>query len=154
MPVVAGSAVNPAGLAGYQIGYSQITASVNITGTTEGTATTVISPPAFTFDGKDVYAIFFSPGLKPPGNAAGDTIIVGLFESGTLINRFGFLQNNLTNAVVIAGGEFAFKFTPSAASHTYVVAGWVTNTTNTPLVAAGVGGPGANPPAYVRFVKA
>ena len=139
---------------GYQFGYDQTTAGVNLTGTTEGTATAVITCAAHTFDGGTVLCEFYTLILQTPNAAVADTAIVGLFESGTLINRVSFGRAvSVTAQQPQHPGYGAFELTPSAASHSYVVAGWVSSTTGTPQVVAGTGGPGNNPPAWVRFVK-
>ena len=154
MAIVSGGSVNLASLPGYEIGYDQITATVNLTGTTEGTATTVITCAAHTFDGGAVLCEVYTLILQTPNAAVGDTAIVGLFESGTLVNRI-----LLGRAVAVTAqqpqhpGFGALRFTPSAGSHSYVVAGWVSSTTGTPQVVAGTGGAGNNPPAWVRFTK-
>ena len=137
---------------GYEFGYDQITANVNATGTTEGTATTVITCSAHTFDGQPVIAKFHAPGMRP-STTLGSTIVIGLFESGTLINRLAQQGNWAGSANPFTTAEGSFRFQPSAGSHSYVVAAWVSSTTGTPAVAAGAGGPGNNEPAYVRFTK-
>ena len=139
---------------GFEIGYDQITAGVNLTGTTEGTATTVITCAAHTFDGGAVICDVYTLILQTPNNGVSDTSTVGLFESGTLINRLVFGRAVTVTAQQPQHPGFgAMRFTPSAGSHSYVLAGWVTNTTGTPQVVAGTGGPGNNPPAWVRFTK-
>jgi hypothetical protein len=154
MPIIGGGGgtVNPATLAGYEIGYDQITASVPVTGTTEAGATTVITCAAHTFDGAAVMVEFFCWAVNTPA-VNGGNILVGLFESGTLINRLGFLQSqSASNAgVSILGG---FRFTPSAGAHSYVVKSWASATTGTPQIFAGAGGSGNQSPAWVRFTKA
>lgn len=139
---------------GREIGYDQITSSVNLTGTTEGTATTIITCAAHTFDGAAVLVEFQAVTVTIDTNASGDNTIIGLFESGTLINRFayGSTSGQGSNKGTFPGAGF-MRITPSAGSHSYVVAGWVSNTAGTPGVIAGAGGAGANPPAFVRFTK-
>ena len=143
------------GGSGSEIGYDQITATVNLTGTTEGTATTVITCAAHTFNGSPVICEFNCLIVTCPTNAVGDSTVVGLFESGTLINRLVFGR---TVAVTAQSPQYpgygSMRFTPSAGSHTYVVKGWVSSTSGTPNVVAGAGGAGNNPPAWVRFIYA
>ena len=152
MPTISGgSGGNPPG---FEFGYDQIAATVNLTGTTEGTATTVITCAAHTFDGGAVLCEFFSLIVQAPNNAVGDSTVVGLFESGALINRLVFARAGFVTAQSPQyPGYGSMRFTPSAGSHTYVVAAWVTDTVSTPNVVAGTGGPGNNPPAWVRFTK-
>lgn len=146
-------ATTSSGSSGSEIGYDQITTGVTpITGTTEGTATTVITCGAHVFDGAAAIATFYTPLLRSDTSSVGDSIVVGLFESGTLVNRFYQQFTAVTGTGTGASAMGAFRFTPSAASHSYVVAAWATGSTNT-QVAAGTGGAGNNPPCWVRFTK-
>jgi hypothetical protein len=45
-----------------------------------------------------------------------------------------------------------YRFTPSAANHTYSIAAWVNSTTGTPVVGAAPGN-SSGVPAYLRFTK-
>lgn len=137
---------------GFEIGYDQITATVNPTGTTEGTATTIITCAAHTFDGGLVLATFNAPLAVGPGAAAGNNLFIGLFESGTLVNRLAASITPAANTLGVWISQ-ATRFTPSAGSHTYTIGAWVTNTTGTPSINAGAGGAGASSPAFVRFTK-
>ena len=140
---------------GSEIGYDQITSNVNVTGTTEGTATTLITCASHSFTGAPVVVEFYATGARPPSSAITDQLVIGLFESGTLVSRLaqvGAATTNNPNPITTLTG--LLRFTPSAGSHSYVVAGWATTTTGTPLVAAGTGGPGNNAPTFVRFSAA
>ena len=136
---------------GYEFGYDQITATVNVTGTAEAAATTIITCAAHTFDGGAVMAQFYGA-IKPDSSAAGDFIAVALFESTTIISRFAIVQNNVTGAVIIVSTTGQLRFTPTAASHTYTVQAWTSVNASASIV-AGAGGTAANAPAFVRFVK-
>jgi len=136
---------------GYEIGYAQITSSVNVVSTTEATGTTIISPGAITFDGAAVMVEFFAPAVVTP-SVAGAPVEVCLFESSTQITRLCVAYSSAAaNANLPMVGRY--RFTPSAASHTYTVTAFVTSTTGTPAIQAGAGGTGALPPAFVRFTK-
>ena len=148
-----GSAASWAYPPGFEIGYDQITATVNVTGTAEGSATTIITCAAHTFDGTAVLVDFYAVLASTPNVAAGNFVIVGLFESGTLINRFGSSQTPAANQMAWSM-RGTMKITPTSAAHTYTVGAWATSATGTPAVTAGAGGAGANPPAFVRFTKA
>lgn len=137
---------------GYEIGYAQITANVNIASTTEATGTTIISPGAITFDGTPVYAEFFGHVLCDT-NATGDVVVVSLFEGATQIGRLSVVVTPLTANQFSVPTIGRFKFTPTAAAHTYTVTAFATSTTGTPAVSAGAAGTGVKVPAYVRFVK-
>ena len=138
---------------GYEWSYTQITASVNVTGTAEGSATTVISPAAFTPDGQPLVCLFGAI-VKTPNNAAGDSIIVGLYEGASLVSRVGWGWTNVAGTAMFVQVLGHYRFTPTAAAHTYTIQAYVNTNTGTPQVVAGAGGSAANPPAFVRFVKA
>ena len=133
---------------GSEIGYTQIVANVNVTDTAEGTATALITSSALTFSGAAAIAEFFTPSALGP---TGGFMVFSLWEGATQIGR-------LVEMGGISGGQAQmaicarYRFTPTAGTHTYKVAGWVASTTGTPLIKAGSGGTGADVPAYLRFV--
>lgn len=135
---------------GAEIGYDQITASVNIVGTTSAAPTTVIAGSAHTFDGSPVMAEFFTSVVELP-TVTGGSMNIGLYEGSTLIAILATLENNGT-AAVWTPAVGSFRFTPSAASHTYSIKAWVSSTTGTPLIFA-QSGSANNVPAYLRFTK-
>jgi hypothetical protein len=138
---------------GFEINYTQITANVNIVSTTEATGTTIISPGAITFDGTAVLVHFFSPSVKCDTATVGDLTVVSLFEGASQITRLGLRVTEQTTAA--SGEPFScfYRFTPTAASHTYTITAFSTSTTGTPAVQCGAGGTGTASPAFVRFTK-
>ena len=141
------------GTIGFEVGYDQITAGVNITGTTEAAPTTIITCAAHTFDGAPVLATFFSPNIVMPTGSSSDVLGISLWEGATELGAIAFLRSGVTANTAIFGGSFMYRFTPSAASHTYLVRAWVSSTTGTPGIGAGAAGVGARVPAFVRFTK-
>jgi hypothetical protein len=139
--------------AGFEVGYTQITAPVNVTDTAEATATAIITVTA-TFDGAAVYAEFFAPSIVMDTAAVTDLLTVTLFEAATQITRLQQVRSAVTTTTNIEVGWGRHKFTPTAAAHTYKLCAFVTSTTGTPQIVAGAGGTGAFSPAYLRFVKA
>lgn len=137
---------------GYEINYTQITASVNIVSTTESTGTTVFSPGAITFDGGPVLLTFFSPNVGSV-SVTGDNFIISLFESTTQIARLAQFSPGTTTAQMEQALSAFYRFTPTAGSHTYTITAFVTATTGTPNVGAGTPGTGAYTPAFIRFTK-
>lgn len=146
VPIAGGS-----GTIGFEVGYDQITAAVNIASTTEATGTTIIAGSAHTFDGAPVLAEFFSPLLRS-GTTSGSQTTCCLFEGATEIGRLVVIQTPTSGQ---SGGPVTghLRFTPSAASHTYSVTAFATSLTGTPLVNAGTGGTGQVVPAFLRFTK-
>lgn len=139
------------GTQGTEIGYDQITAGVSISSTTESSPTTIISCAAHTFDGAAVLLDVFIPQISTPNVQSAYTCIV-LFEGSTQIGRLGLA---LTPAAIAMQQVFcaAYRFTPSAASHTYTIGGFVSINSGSPGITAGAGGTGTSLPAFARFTK-
>ncbi len=137
---------------GYELNYTEITSTVNVVATSESAGTTIISPGAIVFDGAPVLCQFFGY-YNLPTAAAGNFLIVSLFESATQITRLGLAKTPSVTAQDAMTLFSQYRFTPTAASHTYTVTAFVASTTGTPAVSASAGGTGSGPPAFVRFVK-
>lgn len=141
--------VNPPG---FEINYTQIVSTANITDTAEATATALISPGAVVFDGAAVIAEFFTPQLTTNTSANG-FVAVTLFEGAAEIARLGILANETAATSQTSGVTFRLRFTPSAGSHTYKVCAWASAATGTPAITAGNGGTNGWAPAFIRFTK-
>lgn len=137
---------------GYELNYTQITSPANITDTSESTATALISPGAITFDGTAVIVEVFAVVQLDTG-ATGDTCTFSLFEGSTQITRMGSMRSTITTSNNIKTFYSRYRFTPSAASHTYKFTGFVSSTTGTPQLLAGAAGTNGHPPAFIRFTK-
>lgn len=137
-----------------EILYTQITSTVNITGTTSAGATAVLSPGAITFDGSLVIMSVFCPFIRCDTAAIGDLFRVSIFEGSTEIGQLGRIRLSETGGT--HGGEFfaQYRFAPTAGSHTYEIRCYVTSTSGTPQFGAGAGGTDTPLPAFVRFVFA
>ena len=138
---------------GFEIAYAQITTNANITDTNEATATSLISPGAVTFDGGPVLLTVFLPEVLAPTGAASNTVTFTLFEGSTEITRLGVLRALVVTTQNVEIVTMHYRFTPTAASHTYKLCAVVPNTTGTPAIVAGSGGTGGAPPAFMRFTK-
>lgn len=137
---------------GAEIGYTQITADVNLTDLAENTATALISPGALTFDGAPVMVEFFAEEIISPTGVSA-FLVLTLFEGATEITRLAVFDSLSATVIPPAPGIGRYRFTPSAASHTYKLCGFVSSTAGTPHIRAGSGGTGGNAPAYLRFTK-
>lgn len=136
---------------GFEVGYDQITSGVNIASTTQATPTTIITCAAHTFDGAAVVATFFSPQVSYP-TVANATIGIDLWEGATNLGEFSFTRtSSATQQFATVMG--AFRFTPTAAAHTYLVQAYASSTTGTPNVGGGAGTAGAIMPCFIRFTK-
>lgn len=141
---------------GYEINYTAITSTVNVVSTTESSGTTIISPGAVTFDGGLVLCHFQAIITIPTALSTTDQVTVSLFESSTQITRLtrcALADLGATGQQVIATVSGFYRFTPTAAAHTYTVTAFTNSTTGTPSVVAGSGSTGGNPPAFIRFTK-
>ena len=148
---------------GFEIGYDQITSSVFVTSTTEATGTTLITCAAHTFDGGPVICTFSADRANlPQKDGAGNPnfLVVSLFEGATQITRLSFalIAQNITSGaglfvtqqVPLVG---AYRFTPTAGSHTYTITAHVSFNVGSPNVQAGAGGTATDAPCFVRFTK-
>lgn len=139
---------------GYEWDYSQITTSGAPTATVEASSTTIITGNAKTYDGAPVVARVFFPDARP-NDSAGAWMVVSLFEGATQLGRLCWMSMPTTLSATIASqrnplvGEF--RFTPTAASHTYIVKSHVS--TGTGYLGAGAGGTAALVPAFLRITK-
>ena len=154
MPIESGGSVVLSSLPGYEIVYAQNTGALNITDTAEGTGTALISCAATVFDGGPVYCEFFCPQVITDTNAAADIVTATLFEGATQITRLGIVRTVVTASPLMTSMFCRYKFTPTAASHTYLLCAYANSTTGTPRFQGGAGGVTTNPPTYIRFVKA
>lgn len=151
-PIISGGGSSGSG-AGREIGYAQITSTVNVVSTTEATGTTIISPGAFTFDGAPVICELFGYAVTPA--AATATITVSLFEGATQITRLALLEffGGSAGSQEVLSFYARYRFTPTAGPHTYTVTAFVNGVGGIPNITAGSGGTAGNPPAFVRFTK-
>lgn len=138
---------------GFEIGYDAITAPVNIVGTTQGAATTVISCAAHTFDGNPVMLQVFCPELTL-ATVSGSAVGITLIESAAAITDVMFVRIDVaptTKHFLFVNAHY--RFTPTAGSHTYTIGAYTGSTTGTPSFGAGAGTGGATAPAFARFTK-
>lgn len=132
---------------GFEIGYDQITAPVNITATTQATATTVIPGTPHTFDGNPVMFEFHAP-WSQADVSAGSNVWVALYEGSTWIAGFS-LTTAPTNSNVYTPLHGSMRYTPSAGVHTYSVKAYASLGTSA-VIGAQPGGSGNWSPAYLR----
>jgi len=127
-----------------EIDYAQKTSNTSITATTAGSADTIITGNAVAYDGATIVLIeFVAAFVTPP---AGQDITIGIFESTTEVGRVCYLT-----AAGFSNVHGAYRLTPTAATHTYLVKAWVASGTGT--VGAGAGGAAATP-AFMRITRA
>lgn len=136
---------------GFEFDYSQFTAAVSITATTEGTSNTVVTANAVTFDGSTTVMIeFYAPHARADTAAAARSLNLYMFEDGSSIGRVAAMLTpaaNSDNKPV----HVVLRRTPSNGSHTYSIRGFVNAGTGS--VTAGIGGSGQDVPGFIRITK-
>jgi hypothetical protein len=139
---------------GYEIDYVAITSPVNITATSEATADTIVTGNAIAYDGSTAVNLeFFCPYYTAIASAARDHLLT-LYDGASSIG-FMALMSWPSSASSQRPGPVrtVVRFTPSAATHTYSIRGYV-SAAGTGVVGAGAG-PAASThmPAYIRITK-
>lgn len=143
-------AVTAKGAGGSEVDYVQATANVNVTATTEGTANTIVTGSAVTYDGlTSIMVEFFSVGVTPTATANA-YLQLWLYDDAASIGEIAFVQTPAAAAsyVPCVGHR---RLTPSAAAHTYSIRGSVSGGTG--VVSAGAGGIGAVHPMFIRITR-
>jgi hypothetical protein len=141
---------------GHEYEYQEVTSDVTISATAEGSATTIITADAVTFDGVTAVNIEFAAryfGFNGTGNA-GDSLNVWLFQDGSSIGTFANMASGGTSTQERWPCYGHRRLTPSAGSHTYSVRATVTNASRTGIVGGGAGGSGNGTPITLRITKA
>lgn len=129
-----------------ELGYSEITAAVVVSATSEPASNTIISLPAINFSAIPIELEFFSP----EGNCAavaGAILWVYLFDGPTSLGIIDTVRGNGTSAPLYARR----RITPTAGSHTYLVKASITGGNGS--VQAGPGTVGVRTPAFLRAAK-
>ena len=126
--------------------YQQITANKSVTATTEAGADTVITATAITFDGATPIEV---EGFSMATPAASTADASHVLYDGSSIGRFGY--SYVPGAQVYMTLSARRRLTPTNAAHTYSWRSWGSSGTGT--VFAGVGGSGANMPAYLKVSR-
>ena len=137
---------------GYEFDYVQITSAVSITATTEGTADTVVTGSAVSYDGSTIVMVeYWFPYYTAPTSAVVDTIFV-LYDGASSIGFIGLYSVPSSASTQRPGPVRGIRrLTPSNASHTYSIRAYVS--TGTGSVGAGAGGAGAHMPGFIRILK-
>jgi hypothetical protein len=134
---------------GYEFDYVAITSTVNITATTEATANTVVTGNAVTYNGTDIVMVeFFTPYQQQPTSQSNMFLV--LYDGSSSIGEMSLVTFS-TGSTFRVPVFAARRITPSNASHTYSVRGYVSGGTG--VVGAGAGGNAADAPAFIRITK-
>lgn len=138
---------------GHEFDYVGSSGTNAITATSEATATTIITANAVAYDGSTIVMIeFFVPEAIPPSTDNNFVRFV-LYDGSSSIGYFGIVFDPK-----LASGSSARwpvhlmrRLTPSAASHTYSVRGYVSSGTGE--ANGGAGGTATYLPVFIRQTK-
>jgi hypothetical protein len=134
------------------ISHTQITANVVSGAVSEATAVTAITAPTFTPDGVSPYSFeVFTPDLSNGNIQAG--IFVSLHDGAAFVGQLVTIYNGGTTVASSGHGSVMgrYRYIPTATPKTYTARLWAFGGNST--LAAGLGGPGAYVPAYLRITK-
>lgn len=131
-----------------EVGYQEFTSSKNVTATAEGSADLIVTLPAIDYEAVPHELFFFSPRVTPV--ASGVVLRFVLEDSTTVIGHLGRVEINAsgTSAVPV---HLPYRFTPTAASHTYNIRAYTAS--GTAAVEAGAGGSGTLLPGFIRVKR-
>jgi hypothetical protein len=133
-----------------EVNYTQFTADVSITATTDATAQTVVSSGAITYENVPHLIEFFSPWVIPDAGAIGRQLILNLYDGSTDLGRIGQVRTPAAQNSAFTC-KLERRLTPTAASHTYIIKAWVSAGTGT--VSAGAGGTATPLPGFIRVTR-
>lgn len=98
--------------------YVEQTSNTTITGTTEGTATTILTGNTINYDGNTKILVEFScVNIQADGSSY---LSICLFEGSTLIKTLAFIYPSASRPGSVSA---KYKFTPTAGNHTYSIKG-------------------------------
>jgi hypothetical protein len=127
-----------------------ITSDVSITASTDGTANTVATASAHSFDGSTLVLIeFYCPQTDNNGGASGGGVVV-LYDGSSSIGNLGVYQTFPSSDGPAM--HMVRRYTPSNASHTYSIRAYKTDSNNQTLKFGG-GGSGNFMPGYLRILQ-
>lgn len=134
---------------GYTFDYTEFTSGVSVTATTEGTANTVVTAGAVTFDGNTKVEITFCAfSARPRNDATAGSLSVYLYDGSSSIGKMATFNEP------VAGADnkptnLIRRLTPSSGSHTYSIRASVSGGTGD--IGAGAGGNGNNMPGFIKI---
>ena len=121
---------------------------LTVTATSEGTAQTVVTLPAITYEAVPHEIVFSAPSARASTSAAATLLTFSLYDGGTHVSVIGQITNPVSGQSTRSTICIPYPFTPSAGSHTYLVKVWVSSGTGA-LVDAGTGLAGALAPGFL-----
>lgn len=125
-----------------ELAYNQATSNVSITGTTEATATVVVTASSVTFGSGPVLIEFSAAEVVVSANC------VFILHDDTAALSLGYIGQVASGIAVPVSGRR--RLTPGAGARVYSIRAWLASGTAT--VEAGTGGAGLYVPACIRIV--
>lgn len=133
---------------GYEFNYVETTTEVTLTGTSEGTANTVVASGSVAYDGSTIIIVEYFCPRSYSQDSSGNVFL--LYEDSTVLGRLG-----LTIAATAASFDVPVltrrRVTPSSGSHTYTMKAYSTAADG--VLYHGSGGSSAQLPGYIRITK-
>lgn len=137
-------------IAGAELAYTEYTAAVTISATTEGTANTIVTASSTIFSGSPIRVAFHSPVVQVAANAAGNFVIFVLYEDGASVGKISD-HGSTSNIYLENDCTVSRRHTPTKGPHTYSIRAFRTNANST--VFAGAGGNGNYMPGYISITR-
>lgn len=109
---------------------------MNVTATTEATGNSIIAGTSHTYEAVPHLAQYYAPQARPDNAAIGRGIHFVLYDVTTAIGELAFVQTPAASSMNLPIHGW-YRFTPTAAAHTYNVKAWVS--AGTGLVANNTG---------------
>lgn len=131
---------------GAEADVAENTSPVSISGTSDATATTLITGASVTYSGAAVVVQFQCPYITY--DFEGRLTTFNLYVDGSDVGRMG--QTNVGSSESGNGFSCWYRYTPSAGAHTLSIRAWKSDGTVT--VGAGAGGAGAYVPMQMRVL--
>jgi hypothetical protein len=132
-----------------ELAYVEATGAVAVTATAEGSANTVLSAGALTFNGSTRVLIEFYS-YQVQAGVAGVTIVV-LYEDSTSIGRWGYVQNGGNTQAATESMYLKRFLTPASGTKTYSARAYRAVVDG--VVNAGAGGSGNGMPMFIRVTS-
>jgi hypothetical protein len=130
----------------YELAHVEDTDGITVTASTDASADTALTLPAFSVDGSTEVIVEV---MVPSANVSGgNRIWISLWEGSTDLGRMVTRYDGNSYQGIFA----TYRFTPSSGSHTYLIKARVDSGTGT--LTGGAGGAGTYLPAYARVYLA
>jgi hypothetical protein len=127
-----------------EIAYVEFTSGVTLA---SGSDSDIVSSGAITYTAEPILIEFFSPSVLVPDATSGE---LRLFDGATNLGTLATVQTqDATSGSLVFPAHLGRRLTPTAASHTYKIAGRGASV----VVGAGAGGAGVTMPGYIRILQ-